>query len=657
MLLAKMKLIIKIGIFLFLGVTFCFAESRIIVDPRKGAEKINPLIFGNNALGYAGQKASDYGYGLWDPKWKSPVESAIVLLKEANVTVLRFPGGCGTHLYDWQRTVGEKRQEFLFGMQEFCVLCRENKIEPVITLSYFTGDEKVDSALVKRLSMWAVKYYEIGNEVYHGDHKDIKNVAGEEYAKKYLKYYRALKDMDGSLQVGVILYDKNWNEKVMLLVQDKIDFGIMHFYPTPIWGEKVSEISPHDIYAITLAKPLLEVEYSIQEGLRLMKRYAGRDIPIAVTEYNGGFEQDKPVPYRHCLGTALVNAELLRIFMKPENNILMANYWQFCNSYWGMIANGFDGTYKSLYYPYYKRPNYYVFELYAKHFGEIFLDVDVKCDSYDVSAYQSLKTFVKRLKTGTLVKNNLLAKSWEIGKSEGVAAQEKDGILEINFIQPKEFNYYHTVKRAKVESGAYYKLSGYIRTANLTDDKGVCLEVQDARGWAATHSADSTDKVTGTTDWQYVETIYATLPDTNVVKVFARRAGENGPLKGKAYFKDVKLEKFIPSLDTKIPYLSVNASKSEDGKKVYFMVVNKNMDMPMTAKIELKDFTPTAKGNAWVLNGPSVDATNENRHDNVKVVHQEFEIKGNPFEFTFEPHSLTAIEIVRAQGTSAQEHK
>ena len=44
---------------------------------------------------------------------------------------------------------------------------------------------------------------------------------------------------------------------------------------------------------------------------------------------------------------------------------------------------------------------------------------------------------------------------------------------------------------------------------------------------------------------------------------------------------------------------------------------------------------------------PGVDATNEQKHDNVKVTEKAFEIKGSPFEFTFDPRSLTAIEITR----------
>ena len=94
-----------------------------------------------------------------------------------------------------------------------------------------------------------------------------------------------------------------------------------------------------------------------------------------------------------------------------------------------------------------------------------------------------------------------------------------------------------------------------------------------------------------------------------------------------------------------ISYLSVNASTDVNKDKIYLMVINKNLDESITATINLKDFTPSRKGRAWILNGPSVDATNEENPNNVKVVHKEFEIKNNPFQFTFEPHSLTAIEI------------
>lgn len=654
------------------------------------AKAINKKVFGNNSLGYDTAleypaKAhyyghSDFGAGIWDSKWNELVKEVIDLAKEAGITVLRFPGGCGTHHYNWKDAAGKKREHFLYGVDEFLKTCGEIGAEPVFTVSYFEGDEQ-DAADLVKYTKARIKYFEIGNEDWHGDHRDIKQVLPQDYAERYLKYYEAMKAADPSIMIGVILYNDDWDEKVMAVIKDKLDFGIVHIYPTPAWGENLSRFAAREIFGITLALPEAKYRIILKDTLDVLEKYSGRKIPLAVTEFNAGFVQQEPVPYRHTLLCALVNAELLKIFLRPENNILMANYWNFVNEYWGMIANGFNGKYETLNKPYYKRPNYYVFEMYHKHFGDILLDAEVKADGYDAAQYRPIKALFTKLKTGTLLKENLLGGNWKISAAEGVKAAEKDGILELEFLD-RTYNYYHSQKQAQVEPNAYYKLSGYIKAENLTAEPGVCLEAQDARGWTKTRSAAGTERISGIGDWRYVEVVYDTLPDAKAVNVIARRVGEEGPLKGKAYFKDVRLEKFIPSIDTKIPYLSVNASKSADGKKIYLMVINKNMDESVTSVIELKDFIPAEEANAWILNGPAVDATNEVNHNNVKITKKEFKPvclagprlrreasrQASPpaaarndtseealrdstteenciFEFTFQPHSLTAIEI------------
>ena len=169
--------------------------------------------------------------------------------------------------------------------------------------------------------------------------------------------------------------------------------------------------------------------------------------------------------------------------MKPEHEILMADYWDFVNEYWGMVANGFYGNYADLYHSYYKRPNYYVFQLYHEHFGDILINTDVKCAAYE-------------------------------SKGQSISC------------------------------------------------------------------------------------------------------------------------------------LSVNASKSKDGKRLYLMVVNKDMTESFTASIQLKDFK-TENAQAWVLNGPNVEATNEENHQEVGIKQEHINLgnRQNGFDFVFQPHSLTAIEI------------
>ena len=91
----------------------------------------------------------------------------------------------------------------------------------------------------------------------------------------------------------------------------------------------------------------------------------------------------------------------------------------------------------------------------------------------------------------------------------------------------------------------------------------------------------------------------------------------------------------------------MSSSVNENGDKIYLMIINKNINNFITSAIELNNFSPDSQGDAWVLSGPSVDATNEKDHDNVKITHRQFDVAGSTFEYTFEPHSLTAIEIRR----------
>ncbi|HOX54766.1 MAG TPA: alpha-L-arabinofuranosidase C-terminal domain-containing protein [Candidatus Omnitrophota bacterium] len=518
---AFLLLLIFVFIFTFYNICAVPKNNVILVDVGKSSITVEKKILGNNFLGYdpttyeSWSKQyygySDYGAGLWDPEKKTFVNEVTALAIEAGISAVRFPGGCGAHHYDWKTAIGSKRKHFLYGIDEFLKTCEEIKAEPILTVSYFTGDEHDATDLVEYLNApndgsnlnggidWAkqraknvhplpygVNYFEIGNEVYDGDSRRIKNVSAEEYAARYLKYYYAMKAIDPKIKIGVVLYTDDWNRKLLRIVNDNLDFAIIHLYPTPARGERLERMKPENIFEISLGIPIFEYENIFQGSLRLLKKTSGKDVLIAVTEYNGGFAQEKPVPYRYCLGTALLNAELIRIFMEPQNRILMANYWNFVNEYWGMIANDFDGTRKTLYNNYYKRPNFYVFELYHKHFGDSLL-------------------------------------------------------------------------LTKVDSG-YYMVE-----------------------------------------------------------------------------------------NNRIPYLSVNASIDKDKNKVYLMVINKNLQGSITASIELKDFKPSKTGHFWVLNGPSIDATNEVNHNNIRIKDGEFRIDRPIFKFTFEPHSLTAIEIAESK--------
>ncbi|MCX5679679.1 MAG: hypothetical protein NTZ95_03355 [Candidatus Omnitrophica bacterium] len=553
----------KINIIIFFIISFLLTaeahagaqKNRITIYCDDITGNVNRKVFGNNCLGYipydmpSNLANADYGAGIWDSKWyNKPNPKVVNLAKQAGVSVMRFPGGCGTHQYKWKEAINKDRDSFRFGIDEFLEVCKSIGCEAIFTISYFEGDEQDAANLVEYLNtpysegidvkyVWAakrahkghsrpygVKYFEIGNEDWHGDHIKINKVLPEEYAKRYLRYYDAIKKIDSSVMVGAILYSPEWNQKVMEIIKDKVDFGVVHIYPRAgVTDKKLEAMDPKDVFRIKLTVAMSRYDIELKKIHQLFKKNSGKDIPIAVTEYNGGLRREKPIPYRHSLGMAIINAELVRVLLDPENGVLMANYWNLVNEHWGMVANGFNGDEGYFYNPYFKRPSYYVYRMYHEHFGDKLLRSDIYSDSYAFKEY--------------------------IFFSKDILNEIREG------------------------------------QSNLSIKRKVNIEIDD---------------------------------------------------KEKSMF---------------VPYLSVVASRDTHGNKVHLMVVNKNMDDQVTATIELKDFIPTGAGNVWILNGPSFDATNEVKHDNIKVTHKKFwvwskdpVVKSN-FEFTFEPHSLTAIEI------------
>jgi alpha-N-arabinofuranosidase len=390
--------------------------ERIVVLANRGRGSVNPRVFGTNLLGYDPMTYetwadsyvgfSNFGEGLWDPQRRRPVPAMLDLLKRAGASVVRFPGGCGTHHYDWKRAVGAGRADFLFGIDEFLRVAEALGAEPVITLSYFTGDERTDAELVEYLNApnngrnpgggidWAaqrarnghpepyrVTFFEVGNEVWHGDHHGIAQVSADTYAARYLRYYEALKAIDPEVEIGVILRDDEWDRAVLSVVRDRFDFGVMHVYFSGGWAHQ--PLAGRDVasaFAAAVEEPG-RFEATMARARARMREATGRDMPIAVTEYNTAFHQQEPVPYRHALGAALVNAEILRVLMNPDNRVLMANYWDFPSRFWGMVNTFQPVTQDQLTQPYVKRPNFYVFELYQQHFGDILLDAQTDAAS------------------------------------------------------------------------------------------------------------------------------------------------------------------------------------------------------------------------------------------------------------------------------------
>lgn len=420
-----------------------FAENNIIkIFAGKDVSEINKKVFGNNLLGYDTSLRyknlrkkpyyghADYGTGIWNPEAKETVSEVVELAKDAGISIVRF---ATENDYHWKETIGNGRRHFLYGIDEFMKTIEEIGAEPLLTISYFTGDEQDAADLVEYLNapsdgehQWAdkraanghpepygVKYFEFSNEAWKG-----KRESPDKYAERYLMYQKAMKKVDPSIQLGASFYkwlSNWWDSNILKLAGSEIDFIVKHTYPPHDAGvyNLYKKTNKNDLFSAVLGSIHMNTEQYFPTALKRIKMITGRDdIYFAVNEYNGGFVQEKPVPYRHSLGAALVNAELLRVYMKAENKILMANNWHFINGYFGMIrseTNFMKHNYEKQIH-YVKRPNYYVYELYNKHFGDILIDYKIKSTKYDIRKYRFfMKRFLKKVEQekGSVIETNL----------------------------------------------------------------------------------------------------------------------------------------------------------------------------------------------------------------------------------------------------------
>ncbi len=664
----------------------CFALSAAAQDPASitihvdsPLGPVNRLVFGSNQVAYDpaifGQPWNDvfsnYGAGLWNPNTRQIVPGAKTRAIDIGMTVSRFPGGLGAQQYDWKQAVGPigQRPNWQFGPSEFLETCEEIDAIPVFTLSSFVGDAQDLADFVEYLNAvddgtnpWAalrtqvghpepygVVCFEFGNECYTdwSNGQELRDM--QEYAQRFNAASQAMKAVDPTVKLGVVLTNDApgtvWNESVLTDVAGHADFVVVHVY-LPLYDSDVSPAGPvSELFANALAAPA-QLERMLAQYRTLITQTTGRnDLPIAVTEFNGLFLGDDPVPYRFCLGNALLNAEFLRVFLRPENGVILANHWLFLNEYWGQVK----GPEKGENVPYVDRPNCHPFALYNHHFGTTLLDTTVACDTYETDGGHGVLPSQGAGGTLTYLSNDLIdGTNWTIWPVDGVQATQENQVLSFVF-SPSGDTYSSTLMEVTqgVSPGKTYRLS--VEVLFSRSGTGVQLYLGDSRGWAATQSGTLSDPAWVWKDrWCTMHTDYTTLPDATGLQLVVYRAPND--VGDSVQVRNWTVREITPEFLPATPWLSVTASAGKKGspdplgERVYLMVVNKDQQGPRTATVAVPGFDAKST-RAWVLDGPSIDATNEVDPATVHVSAQPVNTAKDGLTFTFGPHSLTAIEI------------
>lgn len=245
------------------------------------------------------------GVGVNIPVYDAGMNAATTpgLLSTAGINTVRYPGGSHSDVYHWQTGTADDGAYVApnTAFDAFMGTVRAAGAQPIITANYGSGTPQEAAAWVQYANTtkgYGIKYWEIGNEVYGNGEYGAKweydthsSKSATTYANNVLQYVSAMKAADPSVKIGAVLTTPgywpdgmvgpgdamDWNHTVLSIAGSKIDFAIVHAYPT--------STSPADL----LTKPQAQ-NAGITGAVRsLINQYAGTNAPnvgIAVTEAN-----------------------------------------------------------------------------------------------------------------------------------------------------------------------------------------------------------------------------------------------------------------------------------------------------------------------------------------------------------------------------------
>jgi glycosyl hydrolase family 39 (putative alpha-L-iduronidase) len=340
--------------------------GALYVDPATSLGPISPLIYGSN-------------YGPWLVVSLDMLPAAY----DSGIKILRFPAGAWGDHNDVQ---GSQIDQFM----DFA-----NKVGATLLFSVrlLDGNPAQAAALVQYVNIdrkYNIQYWNIGNEptLYNGELQTRgQTYEVDRFNKEWRTFAEAMKAVDPTIklvgpEINQFSYstepgattnfsarDEEWLVEFLKANGDLVDVVSFHRYPFP-----ASRTSGPPTIA-DLRHNAQEWDKIIIHARELIHQYTGRDLPIAVTEFNSSYDKSigregTPDSHFNAIWMADVLGKMIR------NGILIANEW-------ALTAKGGSGG-SGLVSAYDVYPAYYTYQMYKKFGNELLYS---SSDDPDVSIY------------------------------------------------------------------------------------------------------------------------------------------------------------------------------------------------------------------------------------------------------------------------------
>lgn len=352
-------------------------DVQVVVESGRTLHKANPRLCGTNI------QWVDGGDGLLTEGSLDFDPSVMALVKRLEPSVIRYPGGSQSDLYDWRAGLGalsqrgscehfhrKEKQLVRMGTGEFLSLCKANGADPMVTvntstqtandaaqwlrLTNLTRMRATDGSLLPKVPFW-----EVGNEPYLKEAQRPETwITPSAYATKANTYINALRAVDPGISIGIPLRSDRYsgglegtpypgyNNTVLQGISAGYDYVAVHnaYLPLAIDGMPSSEA----LYASMMAGTET-VKDDLESTRAQLQKIEGRaNTPIALTEYNAlvsiGLPQDA---FLAAPAGAMYLADLLCL-LGARTDILMANHWSLIGN-WYFGAIGFTHNERPIY--------------------------------------------------------------------------------------------------------------------------------------------------------------------------------------------------------------------------------------------------------------------------------------------------------------------
>ena len=383
--------------------------------------------------------------------WRSDV---VVLLKELNSPLYRWPGGNFVSGYDWKVGIGPDRDKRApmknpawwgiepndVGIDEFMQLMRIIDAEPYLALNTGLGTlgqaldeiEYCNGSADTPMGKWraqnghpkpyGVKFWAVGNEMWGS--WQLGHMPVERYVKTNNIFAAAIWKMDPSAQlvaVGNVGDHSTWSSNMLVNCSDDMNFLSEHIY----CKEKTNVVA----HAQQLAEAIRNVDNIHRKYREAIPGLAAKNIRIAMDEWNywhGSYFYGE-LGVRYLLKDGLGVAEGLHEFYRNSDLFYIADYAQTVNVL-GCIkvtttAAAFEST-------------GVVLDLYRKEYGTIPIKVSGALENLDVAAAW---TEDKKAITVAIVNPDSKETQVELGL-DGVSLKKKATCWVISNPDPLSYN-------------------------------------------------------------------------------------------------------------------------------------------------------------------------------------------------------------------------